>query len=266
MFGDSWLIVNLYVAVDLAIALFALAVGSYAAFKAYRIEGTEKTVSGDQRYELEKDFYLVSTVGWMTFGARVVAIPLFYATVLSLIPSIQGAMCEFGVFQAGYPFSWMDFGLKLFTIFAFGGWLFFDLLNRKLRNSPFMGHLSRWFILLMPLLFVDALLDIAFFATLKPLVVPCCMVVYSPTSLLTGCPFCLVTYKMPALMGVIATYAGAVALLVWSFLFKKSSRGMNLKEDISPVLSKTMLVCVALAVIGTVLLVGQVALSLMAPG
>ncbi len=32
------MIVNLYVAVDLAIALFALAVGCFAALKAYKIE------------------------------------------------------------------------------------------------------------------------------------------------------------------------------------------------------------------------------------
>ncbi len=50
------MIVNLYVAVDLAIALFALAVGSFAAFKAYKVDEGAKTASGDQRYELEKNF------------------------------------------------------------------------------------------------------------------------------------------------------------------------------------------------------------------
>jgi len=52
--------------------------------------------------------------------------PLFWITVISLIPAVPGAMCEFGVFQAGAPFSWADLGFKLFTMFAFGGWLFFD--------------------------------------------------------------------------------------------------------------------------------------------
>jgi hypothetical protein len=70
------MIVNLYVSVDLAIALFTLAVGSYAALKAYKIEEGAKSASTEQRYEQEKSFYLVSTVGWMTMGTRILAIPL----------------------------------------------------------------------------------------------------------------------------------------------------------------------------------------------
>ena len=259
------MIVNLYVAVDLAIALFALVVGSYAAYKAYKVEEGIKAAQGDQRYELEKDFYLVSTVGWMTFATRLLAIPLFWVTVISLIPAVPGAMCEFGVFQAGAPFSWADLGLKLFTMFAFGGWLFFDLMNRKLRGSPLMGSLSRGFVLLIPLLFVDAILDISFFAGLKPLVVPCCMVVYSniAQSLFNiGCPFCFVTYKYPLLWGVIAAYAVSVALLIWVFTFQRVTRGIEDKtEDSNPVLKKALFVSLVLAVVGTIILAAQISLG-----
>jgi len=260
------MIVNLYVTVDLAIAFFALVVGSYTALRAYKIQKGAKVASGDRRYELEKDFYLVSTVGWMTLATRVIAIPLFFVTAISLIPSVPGAMCEFGVLQAGAPFSWMDLGLKLFTIFAFGGWLFFDLINRKLKSSPFMGNLSSSFILLMPLLFIDAGLDIAFFGSLKPLVVPCCMVIYSPNSLFAGCPFCLVTYKMPLLMGVIPSFALALALVVWSFLFRRYSNGVGVQEDTSPMLLKALKASIALAIIGIVLLITQFAIGPLGTG
>jgi hypothetical protein len=263
------LIINLYVAVDLAIALFALVVGLFAAFKAYKIDESEKTAASDQRYELEKDFYLVSTVGWMTLATRILAIPLFWVTVISLIPSVPGAMCEFGVFQAGSPYSWADFGLKLFTMFAFGGWLFFDFMNRKLKGSPFMGRLSRGFVMLLPLLLIDALLDIAFFSSLKPLVVPCCMVIYSNTasSLFNiGCPFCFITYTYPLLWGVIPAYATSLALMIWSFMFKRSSRELNLQKDISPLLSKALIAAIVLAVIGTILLFIQVAIGPLGSG
>lgn len=251
------MIVNLYVTVDLAVALFALVVGSYTAFKAYKIQEGAKDASGDRRYELEKDYYLVSTVGWMTLGTRVLAIPLFFVTVISLIPSVPGAMCEFGVLQAGSPFSWADLALKLFTIFAFGGWLFFDFINRKLKSSPLMGNLSSIFVLLMPLLFIDAALDIAFFGSLNPLVVPCCMVLYSPNSLFGGCPFCLVTYKMPLLMGVIPSFALSLALVMWSFLFKRYFRGPGVQDGSYPLLSKAVKASIALAIIGMVLLLIQ---------
>ena len=259
------MIVNLYVAVDLAIALFALAVGCFAALKAYKIEERSKVASGDQRYELEKDFYLVSTVGWMTLGTRILAIPLFWITVVSLIPAVPGAMCEFGVFQAGAPWSWADLGLKLFTMFAFGGWLFYDIMNRKLKSSSMMASLSRGFVLLMPLLFIDALLDISFFGGLKPLVVPCCMVVYSntvPGLFNIGCPFCFITYQYPLLWGVIAAYSVSVALVVWSFLFRRSlSKKNDDQKEISSLLQKVMLACLILAIIGTFLLVLQIGLG-----
>jgi hypothetical protein len=249
----------------LAIALFTLVVGSYAAFKAYKIEEGAKSASTEQRYEQEKSFYLVSTVGWMTMGTRILAIPLFWLTVMSLIPSVPGAMCEFGVFQAGSPFSWANFVLKFFTLFAFGGWLFFDLMNRRMKGSPLMGSLSRWFVLLVPLLFVDALLDLSFFGLLKPLVVPCCMVVYSGTanSLFNiGCPFCFITFKYPLLWGVIGTYVCSLALVIWSFLFQRSfGKHKDVKMETSPLMSKVLLASVILAIIGTVLLVLQISLG-----
>jgi hypothetical protein len=256
------MIVNLYVAVDLAIALFALAVGCFAAFKAYKVDERVKGASADQHYELEKDFYLVSTVGWMTLGTRILAIPLFWVTVVSLIPAVPGAMCEFGVFQAGAPWSWADLGLKFITMFAFGGWLFFDIMNRKLKSSDMMASLSRGFVLLMPLLFIDALLDISFFAGLKPLVVPCCMVVYSntlPGLFNVGCPFCFITYQYPLLWGVIAAYSVSIGLVVWSYLFQRSAKkNPGVQKESSPLLRKVMLACLILAIIGTVLLVMQI--------
>jgi hypothetical protein len=259
------MIVNLYVAVDLAIALFALVVGCFAALKAYKVDEGIKKASTDQRYELEKDFYLVSTVGWMTLGTRILAVPLFWITVISLISSVPGAMCEFGVFQAGAPWSWVDLGFKLFTMFAFGGWLFYDIMNRKLKGSTMMSQLSRGFVMLLPLLFIDALLDIAFFGGLKPLVVPCCMVVYSSTApglFNIGCPFCFVTYQYPLLWGVIATYSLAIALLLWSFLFGRSAKKIQgAGKEVAPLMQKVPLAILVLGVIGTVLLVSQIILG-----
>ncbi len=258
------MIVTLLVAVDLAIAFFALVVGLYAGLKAYKVDEGIKTASGDQRYELEKDFTLVSTVGWMTLATRILAIPLFWVTVISLIPSVPGAMCEFGVFQAGAPFSWADLGLKLFTMFAFGGWLFFDFMNRKLKSSPLMGTVARGFVLLIPLLLIDALLDISFFGALKPLVVPCCMVVYSSTStglLNIGCPFCFITYKYPLLWGVIAAYMVSVALVIWSYLFLRSSNNLGAKRDNSSRIRGALKISIMLAVIGTIFLIMQIILG-----
>ena len=253
------MIFNLYVFVVLAIALFTLAVGSYTVLKAYKIGEEEKTAVDDKRYELEKDFYLVSTVGGITLITRIVAIPLFFITVLSLIPSVPSAMCEFGVFQAGSPYSWIDFGLKLVTVFVFGGWLFIHYANGKVKSSPLMGSLSRGFVMMMPLVYLDAIFDILFFGSLKPLVVPCCMVIYSPLSSVgITCPFCLVTFQMPLLLGVIPAYFVALGLVLWSFKLRGYSIKYSFQKDTSPLINKALIASMLLATIGTLLLVIQV--------
>ena len=113
------MIINIFVAVYLVLSLFALVIGLYAAYKSYTIECAEKSAALYRRYELEKDFYLVSTVCWLTFVTRVVSIPLFFITVISLILAVPVAMCEFVVFQAFSPFSCAALSVKLFTLFAF---------------------------------------------------------------------------------------------------------------------------------------------------
>ena len=177
-------------------------------------------------------------------------------------------MCEFGVFQAGAPFSWADFILKFFTMFAFGGWLFYDFMNRKMKKSPLIGTLAKGFILLVPLLFVDALLDLSFFGLLKPLVVPCCMVVYSNTATTAfnvGCPFCFITYKFPLLWGVISLYAVSGALMIWSFLFRRTSGKIGFSECASTM--KTVLkIGIITAAVGTILLIIQIALGSFSAG
>jgi len=243
------MIFNLYVAVVLAIAVFAIVVGTYTAMKAYGISDAGKEIGLDERYELEKDYSLVSTVGWVTLLSRLVAAPLFFVTVISLIPSIPGAMCEFGVLQAGAPYSWLGFGIKFFTIFAFGGWLFLDHINKKVRGSQMIGSLSKIFVLLTPLLYVDAALDILFFGSLKPLVVPCCMVVYTINSI-NQCPFCLVTYEMPLLMIAIPAFIIAVALLAWIAFSKIYITRFSIREESKGTLRGAVLASIVLTVIG----------------
>ena len=70
-----------------------------------------------------------------------------------------------------------------------------------------------------------------------------------------------VTYEMPLLMGVISAYAISFGLVVWSFMVKRSARGLSIQEESSPILSKALVASIALAVIGTILLAVQVFLG-----
>jgi len=90
------------------------------------------------------------------------------------------------------------------------------------------------------------------------------MVIYSnPASTLfgIGCPFCSDTYEMPLLMGVIPAYAISLALIVWSYVFKRSFHELDVQDEISRTLSKAMIASIILAVIGTILLIAQMVLG-----
>ncbi|TFH12288.1 hypothetical protein E4H04_13335, partial [Candidatus Bathyarchaeota archaeon] len=251
------MIFNLYVAAVLAIALFAMIIGTYSAMKAYGIGVNEKEISLDERYKFEVDYSLVSTVGWVTLASRLVAAPLFFVTVISLIPSVPGAMCEFGVLQAGSPYSWLGFGIKFFTLFAFGGWLFLDYINKKVKGSQMITPLSQLFVLLTPLLFVDAALDLLFFGSLTPMVVPCCMVAYSIGSGIQ-CPFCLVTYQMPLLLIAIPAFIIALAFLAWIRFSKIYIDRYNIQEESRNLLRKAGLLSIVFTIIGLVAITIQI--------
>ena len=255
------MILNMGVAAMMAIAFFSLATASYTAYKAYRIGVKADSSSIEDRYGLEKDYYLVSNVGWITLGSRIAAIPLFFLTVISLVPSIPGAMCEFGVFQAGYPYSWIDFFMKLGTLYVFGGWLLIDYLNKKCLQSPLMGTLARSFTLITPILFVDAFLDLMFFGTLQPLVVSCCRVVYPPESGFT-CPFCFVTYIEPLFLAVIPAYGLAVFLIIWSIIAQRlGKRSDEFKMASAGPVKSFLKAAVFLAVTATLLMIVQLVLG-----
>ena len=255
------MILNMGVTAIMAIAVFSLATASYTAYKAYRIGEKADSSSIEERYGMEKDYYLVSNVGWITLGSRVAAIPLFFLTVISLIPSIPGAMCEFGVLQAGYPYSWIDFFMKLGTLYVFGGWLLVDYLNKKCLHSPLMGTLARSFTLITPILFVDAFLDLMFFGTLQPLVVSCCRVVYPPESGFS-CPFCFVTYIEPLFLAVIPAYGIAAFLVVSSIIAQRLGKRSDEFRASSAGPVKTFLkVAILLATAGTILMIVQLMLG-----
>ena len=90
------------------------------------------------------------------------------------------------------------------------------------------------------------------------------MVVYSkPVGGLfnIGCPFCLVTYQYPLLWVVIPAYAISIALVLWSYLLMRSSRGLGIEHESSPLVKKANFAAKVLAIIGTFLLLVQVGLG-----
>jgi len=232
-----------------------LALVVYASGKAYTINKSISRAGLEEKYILEKNYYLLSTVVWVILVSRIVASGLFWATNESLIPLIPGAMCQFGVSQAGSPYSWIDTGVKLVVIFAYGIWLVLDLLNRRVKGSPLLPSLSKIFILLVPLLLLDTILDLAFYFTVSPVTVPCCRTVFTETSPIP-CPYCFVFHDAPMFLVVIVSYGLSIALVLWGFVVRHYTLKVSEIEAVgNEAMKKLVTVALVFAVIGTVALI-----------
>jgi hypothetical protein len=242
-------------AIMFLLGAFGLALMLFAAPKAYRINRLASKANMEERYALEKEFYLLSTVVWVILISRIVASVLFWVTNESLIPLIPGAMCQFGIYQAGTPYSWIANGVKLVAFLVYGIWLSLDFINRRSKGATLMPSLARLFILLIPLLLLDMIVDLAFYYVLNPVVVPCCRIVFTAVSQLP-CPYCFVFHDAPAFIVVIASYGLSVALVVWGFAIRHYTKDNADVESVGMyVIRKYVTFAIAFAVIGTIALI-----------
>lgn len=246
------------------IGVFGIAITLYAAPKAYLIARRASKASMEEKYELEKSFYLLSTVIWVVLITRIVASALFWATNESLIPLIPGAMCQFGVNQAGAPYSWIDNGVKLIVLLVYGNWLVLDFINRKVKGAPLMASLSKLFLFITPLLFLDLILDLGFYFTVSPVVVPCCRIIFAP-EVPVPCPYCFVFHDAPMFITVIASYGLSISLTVWGFTVGRYARKYPEIESVAmDVVKKLAMLSLGFSIVGTISLIPAI-IQIMSP-
>ena len=128
----------------------------------------------EERYELEKDFYLILAAVCIALAIRLSIVPLYFWTMQSLVPMIPGAMCLWGVFNALPELAWPALGLKFFLPSLYAGWLILAWLNTRCKRNQLVGNLAGLFILITPFLLIDSILDLTIFTRLTPTQVSCC--------------------------------------------------------------------------------------------
>ncbi len=253
-----------FTAIMVILGFFALALTFYTLPKAYTVWKRAEKASLEEVYALEKSFYLVSTIVWLVLASRIVGMGLYWVANESLIPLIPGAMCQWGVHQAGHPYSWIDTILKLFVLFIYGIWLSLDMINRRCRGSPLMATLSKYFIFLVPLLLADSILDLAFYFKVEPVTVPCCRVVFTAENPLP-CPFCFVFHDAPMFIAVIVGYGLSIATMIWGSVIKRyADQPGDLGEISKRALKMLANLSLIFAIIGTMALVPAI-FQIMAP-
>ncbi|MFO7835167.1 MAG: hypothetical protein R6V83_00810 [Candidatus Thorarchaeota archaeon] len=206
------MIVTVTGVVILALGILSLALAFYGGWIAASItEGSE--IENEHRSEYL--YYLLSMIGLIVLVTRLFNVPLFFWLLQSLVPFLPGAMCAYGVVNAGYPFSTMALLSKLILPLFYGVWLTIDLANRRQPRIPLMKTLARTFlVVLLPLVLFDSTVDLVFVITLQPIDVPCCSSVYdvnppfSPSSLFGP----VVSFVIMALTVILAL---ALSALQW---------------------------------------------------
>lgn len=123
--------------------------------------------------------YLVTTLVFLGLWMRLAMVPLWFWTLSSLVPSIPGAMCLYGVHRANEPISWVATGLKPLFPLLYGFWIALHALDIRQDNQPLLRLKLAMLVPLGALLVVESLADLGFLWPLEPIRVTCCTSAYT---------------------------------------------------------------------------------------
>ena len=126
--------------------------------------------------------YLVTTLVFLGLWMRLAMVPLWFWTLSSLVPSIPGAMCLYGVHRANEPISWVATGLKPLFPLLYGFWIALHAIDIRQDNQPLLRLKLAMLVPLGALLVVESLADLGFLWPLDPIRVTCCTSAYVAAS------------------------------------------------------------------------------------
>jgi ABC-type uncharacterized transport system fused permease/ATPase subunit len=161
-------------AMDLLLSIGALALTIGIIIPVARIYRSWSRSDEEERHELEKAFYLTFSAVVIILGIRLFLIPLYFWTMQGFVPTIPGAMCLWGVFDALPGVTWGSLFLKFLLPVAYIGWLLLSYINGKSKTNPLMQNMMAFFIIISPLVLIDSITDIATFSQMQPVQVNCC--------------------------------------------------------------------------------------------
>jgi len=225
----------------LLLSTCAVALGLMAIDPAQRIFRRWHKADEEQRYELEKESYLANTVVYIVFAIRVIAVPLYFWTMQSLVPMIPGAMCLWGVFNAVPILCWSALTLKFLFPVLYGGWLILARINNACKRNQLTRNLMGFYIAVMPLLIADCIIDLAIFLNLTPVYVSCCTSAID----LGPRPIPALIMGMAGQTLLLGTFLGlSIAFTIATFLCLRYARVEWISRTISATLAPTTIVAV----------------------
>ncbi len=172
-------------------AVLALVAGSilvtvmilYAARQAVEILKNWDLRSGtEEQLILERKTYLVSTVLAYIFGFELLSFFLFIFTADQLHSLFVGAMCAAGSLYVN-PYGYATLVVKLVTFLLAGVWLILNYVDNRADDYPLIRKKYAFFLLLVPLILLETVLQANYFFRLQPdLITSCCGTLFSSDS------------------------------------------------------------------------------------
>ena len=162
-----------------SIVLVMMLVAGWTGLKV--LSGWDFDSSSAEQLALERKTYLVSTLTSYALGFEIVSGILYLYTVDDLHRFFVGAMCATGTLNAN-PVGWWVLGVKGLILLLAPIWIVFNHLDRKAGDYPIIRAKYVGLLFLLPLVALDLVLSISFFAGLNPeIITSCCGALFSET-------------------------------------------------------------------------------------
>lgn len=136
----------------------------------------------ERQIRLENEVWLASTVVSYALWFQIFSLILFISAADHYCKIIVGAMCATGALLAN-PYGIPALLVKLVGIFLYGFWTVLHRLDISSESYPLVRTKCYYLVLLLPLLFVDAVLQSLYINGLRPdIITSCCAVVFDTAS------------------------------------------------------------------------------------
>lgn len=173
------MILNAFTIIQIFIGCLSFLLMAWAGLLALHLAVRWKRSSNPEaRAFIEDRSHLVLLVAAVVLGIRLLNWPLYYATLQSFVPDIEGAMCIFGVTQVERTLTGVSELIKPVSFFVIGGWFALHFLDQQTRTSALMGRKLIFLSVTALVVVLDSSLDIAQMLKISPdRIVSCCTTV-----------------------------------------------------------------------------------------
>lgn len=170
MILNAYSIIALFLALVTGTIALALALASVKVYA-----GWGRGLSGEERSRMENRSTLLLLTAVVILSVKLLSWPLFYLTLQSFVPSIQGAMCIFGVTQARPALGAATQIMKPVVFLMIGSWLLLNRLDRHTDTAPLFRRKFLLLFLVSLVVLIDSTLDLTYLTTLpRNVEVACC--------------------------------------------------------------------------------------------